>query len=592
MTKHLKSALAFLAVAFAPGHADAERTGLGFVELVHAKPSVTGPVANELFLAPAGSGRARHRFSGAISIPEHAMLSEPARIEPQEIGGKKTQLFPGVELEFVSYNEYLVPLRRDVLVAADGDSYWQIQVSPGRTWSEEGDHGMSRAAFPFFLTSIIENETYNGVASFLYDDESVSELRYQVVQQLAPFMIRTRFVAAGQAPVAYRPYAIDDSQLVDEFRQELADRLPWRDWSELEHRYGADTLADFDSGIDPQLVVTSGLVIDGEVYVRSMDTPYGPYPFPREMRHGVWSVTKSAAAMLALMRLAQKYGDEVLDYRIRDYLEVDADHSGWDDVKFRHALSMATGIGTGPITEPNNIGDGDASNGTNEADFQAYMDWYLAPTLAEKLRHVFRTPRYPWGPGKVARYRDPDIFTLSAAMESLLKAKEGPDADLWRMMQDEVYRPIGIHHISMTRTRESSGLGTPILAWGLYVSIDDIAKVAMLVQNGGMHEGVQLLSRAGVAEALYETDVRGLPTGESNVHGAKTYHLSLWQEPYVTSSGRQYAAPRMSGYGGNIVQLMPNGIVGFRLGSGGDRPLERMTVIADRIRPFDNHGRR
>ncbi|MDH4111039.1 MAG: hypothetical protein OEW35_22430, partial [Gammaproteobacteria bacterium] len=137
-----------------------------------------------------------------------------------------------------------------------------------------------------------------------------------------------------------------------------------------------------------------------------------------------------------------------------------------------------------------------------------------------------------------------------------------------------------------------SGLGTPILAWGLYVSIDDIAKVAMLVQNGGMHEGVQLLSRAGVAEALYETDVRGLPTGESNVHGAKTYHLSLWQEPYVTSSGRQYAVPRMSGYGGNIVQLMPNGIVGFRLGSGGDRPLERMTVIADRIRPFDNHSRR
>jgi hypothetical protein len=51
-------------------------------------------------------------------------------------------------------------------------------------------------------------------------------------------------------------------------------------------------------------------------------------------------------------------------------------------------------------------------------------------------------------------------------------------------------------------------------------------------------------------------------------------------------------APRMSGYGGNIVQLMPNGMVGFRFGSGGDVALERMTVIADKIRPFDEHPRR
>jgi hypothetical protein len=47
----------------------------------------------------------------------------------------------------------------------------------------------------------------------------------------------------------------------------------------------------------------------------------------------------------------------------------------------------------------------------------------------------------------------------------------------------------------------------------------------------------------------------------------------------------------MSGYGGNIVQLMPNGIIGFRLGNGGGKPLEQMMLIADRIRPFDDHGR-
>jgi hypothetical protein len=399
-------------------------------------------------------------------------------------------------------------------------------------------------------------------------------------------------VATGQPKIGYQPASIADEQLIENFADELHDRLTWRDWSELERRYGAGLFADFDSGIDPQLVVTSGLVIDGEVYVRSMATPYGDYPYPREMRHGVWSVTKTAAGLVTLLRMAQKYGDEILDYRISDYLDVTATHDGWDDVTFRHAMSMATGVGTGSLnTTPNNIGDGDASGRFNEPDFAAYMAWYLAPTLQEKLDEVFRIPGYPWGPGEHARYRDRDIFTLSAALDSLYRSKEGAQADLWQMMIDEVYTPIGIHHMPMSRTREPNGTGIPLLAWGIYVTIDDIAKIAGLLQNDGMHDGVRLLSQAGLAEALYETDVRGLPTGADNEHGAKTYHLSLWQENYITASGERYFAPRMSGYGGNIVQLMPNGIIGFRFGNGGDKPLEQMTIVADQIRPFDEHAR-
>ena len=177
-------------------------------------------------------------------------------------------------------------------------------------------------------------------------------------------------------------------------------------------------------------------------------------------------------------------------------------------------------------------------------------------------------------------------------MDRLYQQREGEDGVLWQLMVDEVYRPIGIHHLSMTRTRETEGLGTPMLAWGIYVSIDDIAKIAMLIQAGGTHNGEQLLSKAGLAEALYETGIHGLPTGASNEHGPKTYHLSLWQEPYITASGKVVHAPRMSGYGGNIVQLMPNGIIGFRFGNGEDVGLEPMTTIADRIRPFDKHERR
>jgi len=566
--------------------ADAPREALTFSQLTTDTASIIHPVENSFFVAPTDAGPAPHQFSGSISISEHAMLTEPAEIVPATINGKQTQLFPGAELQFVSHGKYLVPVERDILVP-DSGSFWQIQVSPGRVWSEEGDEGMSRASFPFFLTSIIENETYNGIATFLYDEDSVSELRYQVVQQLSPFMIETWFVATGQEEITYSPGKVADNRLIEDFEDELNVRLVWRDWSELEEAYGADLFANFDSGIDPKFVVTSGLVIDGEVYVRSMDTPYGAYPYPREMRHGVWSVTKSAAGLVTLLRMAEKYGDEVLDYKIRDYLDVTAKHDGWDNVTFRHAMSMATGIGTGPEkTDPNNI-----SAGYIESDMEAYMDWYLAPTSQEKLDHLFKVPSHPWGPGEVARYRDRDIFVLAAALDSLYRQKEGEDADIWQMMLDEVYGPIGIHHMPQTGTIETDGPGVPFLAWGIYVTIDDIAKIAGLLQNGGMHNGVQLLSRPGLAEAFYDTDVRGLPTGEENRFGPKTYHLSLWQEGYATESGQTFYAPRMSGWGGNIVQMMPNGIIGFRFGNGGDKPLEQMTVIADKIRPFDEHTR-
>ena len=94
--------------------------------------------------------------------------------------------------------------------------------------------------------------------------------------------------------------------------------------------------------------------------------------------------------------------------------------------------------------------------------------------MEDKLNEIYKIPSYPWGPGEHVRYRDRDIFIGAAALEALFRDKEGDDADLWQMMVKEVYRPIGIHHISMTHTRESNERGTPILAWGIYVSIDGI----------------------------------------------------------------------------------------------------------------------
>ncbi len=563
---------------------DGEREQLQYDQLMSAN-TATGPVANRFFMPYEAVTPAKHRFSGAMTIPEHRMQTEPGQIRPDRIRGMHTQLFPGVTLEFVSHGDYLVPVERNIIEPPGSNSFWHIHVAPGRVWSEPGDGGMSRASFPFFLTNLHENETYNGVATFMFDDSAVSELRYQLVQQLSPFLVETRFVAWGQQVVSYQPGEISSVQLIQDFEDELADRLVWHDWSILEDKYGAELFSGFQSGIDPRLVVSDGLVIDGEVYIHSMTTPYGNYPYPREMRHGVWSVTKTAAGLITLLRMAQKYGNEILDYKIRDYVNVTADHDGWKDVTFRHAMSMATGIGTGS----ENVNPNSSSDGYVESDRAAYIRWYFARATDEKLTELFKVPSHPWGPGEYMRYRDRDIFVAAAAMANLYREKEGDAADLWQMMLDEVYRPIGIHHLPKSRTWEKDRPPVPLLAWGVYLSVDDIAKISGLMQNGGKHQGVQLLSGQGLAEALYETPVRGLTTGGSNQYGPGSYHLTVWHEQFATQSGRTYTIPSMAGYGGNIIKLMPNGMTGFRMGNGGDKPVEQMIVIADRMRPFDTH---
>jgi hypothetical protein len=89
------------------------------------------------------------------------------------------------------------------------------------------------------------------------------------------------------------------------------------------------------------------------------------------------------------------------------------------------------------------------------------------------------------------------------AMDGFLKSVEGADADIWDMVLEEVYRPIGIYHAPIMRTVEpDGGRGIPQFWVGLYPTVDDVAKVAILLRNGGQHQGQQLLHAGKVAEAL------------------------------------------------------------------------------------------
>jgi hypothetical protein len=489
----------------------------------------TGLVHNAYFLPIGQAAPARHALQGTVTVKASTMY------RARHGCAGSAEVFSGFSVAFFTQGQYLVPAVRDMM------PHTSVILSPGQVWSEPGDGGLSRAAFPFVLTNLYNNETRNGLATFVYDDTRVSSLRFQVVQETTAW---AKFDGWGQASMTYTPGPIaHEAGARAQFAAELQQQTPIQPWSALPVASGAQWLERFDGDATPADISASGVVMDGVIYLRGCHTRAGPYPYCRHMRHGVFSVTKSLGAAVTLLRLAQQYGDQVFGLKIKDYVTVTAVHDGWERVTFEDVLNMATGIGNNaPQREPKQPFADDITPQLGHTP--QLVQWATARTAKRKLDVSFAFGKYPWGPGEVVRYNSTQTFILAAAMDSFLKRQAGPTAHLWDMVRSDVFQLLGIFHAPMLHTQEADGgRGIPHLAHGLYLTIDDLAKLTTLLQNGGQHQGQQLLHAVKLAEALYKTEATGLPTGEKNQYGEARYHLSFWSVPYRTANGCFFQIP-------------------------------------------------
>jgi hypothetical protein len=83
----------------------------------------------------------------------------------------------------------------------------------------------------------------------------------------------------------------------------------------------------------------------------------------------------------------------------------------------------------------------------------------------------------------------------------------------------------------------------------------------------------------------------GLPTGEHLKGGETTYSNAFWITSYAARSGCRVFYPRMIGWGGNIVALLPDGLTGIRLAKGDDADpavaeTAGMARVADQLAPL------
>ncbi len=410
---------------------------------------------------------------------------------------------------------------------------------------------------------------------FLYNGDEVSQLRYQIVTLTSPFYVEEFFEAWGQLDIAHDPTPpANVDALVADYAAELAGRLPVAPWEELGAGVGPEALEGADQTVSPDNIIALALLRDGVLYRSPCYTPFGDLPYCDDQRFGVWSATKTAMASVAMLALAQKYGPQVFDLPILDYIEATPPHHGYDGVTVGDALNMATGVGEGSeVTEPNNQSDG---------YLVRYDEWYPLDSRREKVTGLLAATNHPWGPGEVFRYRDQDMFLVGVVADAYLKEQEGPTANLWEFLLEEVYGPIGAHPAAALTLEPDGSVGVPMVQGAFFPTLEDLARIAMLMRNQGEHDGRQILHRDKLAELMYETPTRGLPYGRPTDAGMRTYHMATWHWPFVAGDGCELELSYMSGWGGQRVIMFPNGITTIRIARQGvgERGLANPTVPA------------
>jgi len=509
------------------------------------------------FARPPWASTSTVRFSGAISFSETKMTAPKDR-DPYEYEDQ----FPAMTVEFISHDGKLMPRNRGVIDPAGGsDRYWDVILGTGSIWHETDDGHWDRASFPLHFVGRYVGEVRNCVATFVYNDEQISNVALQCSQETAVLDAQQLGDIRALVPATYRPETFaDTATFISDYERSASSRIPFRPLSDIDRSGG---IADhFDRDIWTNASTSQGAVyMDGTLYVNPPATRHGPYPYPGEMRHGVFSVTKSMAGALAMFYFAERYGEGIFNEFITDYVPAFAGRPEWQGVTFSHALNMVTGTRAG------------------EGGDLLYYPLELAPDSETAIHNIAGFGDFPESPGEQFNYATTNTFVISYALKNYVEQREGSGVHYWDLVRENVLEPIGAEDFRVLLTRDTDPADRiPILGLGAFPTLDSAAKIARLIANEGEHEGRQILNRSRIREALGRTGWEGYPA-----FSGLRYSHSFWSKEVQVGLCRP-TIHYMEGLGDNRVLFFPSGLLSFQFTDEFDDKFNRLVRAVERVR--------
>jgi inosine-uridine nucleoside N-ribohydrolase len=543
------------------------REFLSYVDLMDGFEA-SSPVDESVLALPANAAPAQHSFEGRLEL-----LGEKDGGQVQALRGElnpEMRYLPKFDFEFVQDGGYLIPVRRGLIIADHPN--WNYILEPGRVWQEPGDSGYSRASIPFALVVKGGNAAFNGTMTFLYDEDTVSKVWYQITQETTTY---TRANLWGLLDAVYHAGPVDETeQIRADFKIELAARIPVKPIQALDQDYPGVDVSAFGRGVTPAHMTWYGVLVNGVNYLGGCQARFGVYPYCESMRATSYSTAKSAFVSLAVMRLAQKYDPEIGDSLIKDYISEYASSSGdWERVTFDHTIDMSTGnyVSAGYMVDDNSDKMG---------------QFFAAQPYIERIKVAFDCP-HAADPGTRWVYRTSDTFILTRALNSYLQTKEGPEADIFEFVVDEIYRPLGIGPGAYTsmRTADNNWSGQAEGGYGLWWIPDDIAKIGMLLNNYvGKIQNERILHPDLLATAMQQDpNDRGV-----RIDSQRMYNNAFWANRYTRADGFdcEFWVTQMLGVSGNVVALFPNGITYYYFSDNQEFTWDVALREADKIIPL------
>lgn len=218
---------------------------------------------------------------------------------------------------------------------------------------------------------------------------------------------------------------------------------------------------------------------------------------------------------------------------------------------------------------------------TGHYDSAAYMAdedaakigaFFNAATYSRKL--AFSCEAYPptSDPGQVWVYHTADTFLLGVALNHALKELPGRKTqDIFRDVVDaDIYAPLRLSPTARTIRRTYDAAAQPFFGWGLFLHADDMAKLGRFLgpDSGGI-DGHPLLDQTLLDEAMQrDPDSRGLQVAHLKNF---RYQHGFWTRNLQKELGCDQPAwvPFLSGFGGILVVLFPNGAVWYSVADDG-----------------------
>jgi hypothetical protein len=525
------------------------------------------PVDLSAFTMPTDAPSPHHLFEGRLELYEEADAQMVTHVADWWIAlGQRDSNLPPFDVTFTQCGRHLIPAERGRIIT--DDPYWDLFVSPGITWSTPYDEGMSRAAVPFAMTFKVENCLQNGVMTFLYDEDSVSEVRYQVTQETCPWHV---FDLWGQSAANYEPGPFEGAEEMGvAFLDEWERRYPVVPLEQLYVDYPDVREDTLSSGLTLEEQTARGLWVEGTLYLDDCPTRYGNSPFCETMALPTYSLAKTLYVSLAMAAMAQEYSEDPYTFEVEELLpgRSTAAPGNWSGITLEHLVDMSTGHYRYPT------------------QYDDYMgDFFLDYSLAGRLEASFLFP-YQEPPGERVVYLTPNYQIVAAALDVYLGEVGAPIQDSFDYAVERVYRPIGLEPDSFTtlRTWERGGAnnGTAFGGYGMLLTPQGTARLGRFLMEGGQIAGEQVLEPSRLRDMMFENPAdRGAPMD----YGLWHYNNGMWGYP-LDAWGCDGVVPFLFGVSGVTVALAPNGVVYFAYNDTYEQPVTTVLDVIDAIAPL------